>query len=230
MSVKHLQGLALLMLSLVLNSCLDKQSGIIALPTSSDGEVDERVIPAEIRTTFSSYVNLYEGTTPPTITGCYEITPMTTVYCSDERGYEPGHVINDMKVYFGEQTNRGIILEYKEQENSSTAVANNVQITGYGPYFTAYFINYGTGNDGVTTTKQSTVISGELTSNGIRNIQYAFIMLEKNDPYDKMMPVNAYRVFKDGDGMAYNTYDFYAPARRTSQVDKGNANSNVQSK
>ena len=230
MSVKHLQGLALLILSLVLNSCLDKQSGIIALPTSSDGEVSDRAIPAEIRSTFSSYVNLYEGTTPPIITGCYEITPMTTVYCSDAGGYEPGRVINDMKIYFGEQANRGVILEYKEQEYSSTSKASNVQITGYGSYFTAYFINYGNDYDGVSTSKHSTVISGEITSSGIRNIQYAFIMLEKNDPYDKMMPVNAYRVFKDGDGMAYNTYDFYAPVRRASKVDKGNVNSNVQFK
>jgi hypothetical protein len=49
----------------------------------------------------------------------------------------------------------------------------------------------------------SNFISGTLTSSGISDFHSAFIMLEKGpDPSNKLVAVNTYRVFKDGDNLA----------------------------
>jgi len=51
----------------------------------------------------------------------------------------------------------------------------------------------------------STLISGTLTSSGIINFHYAFVLLEKgSDPTNQLVPVNTYRIFKDSDGLAIN--------------------------
>lgn len=200
---------------MVLFGCVKNDKDTVILPVPSDGKVSENAVPIEIREKFSQYINLYEGTTPPDITGYYISSPNTTVYCSDEWGYSPGEVISDSKLHFGEQTSHGTISIYEEKQGTSESVAYNVKITGHGSYFTVYFTSFNHKSDGVTTSKKSTVISGEMTSKGIKNFQYAFIMLEKNDPNGVLMPVNAYRVFKDGDGVASRINSF-APARRQS--------------
>jgi len=81
-----------------------------------------------------------------------------------------------------------------------------VEMVGSGNDFTAYFISTGVEN-GISV-KRSTLISGTLTSNGIANLHYASILLEKGpDPQGKLPPVNTYRIFKDSDGST-GTYNW----------------------
>ena len=55
------------------------------------------------------------------------------------------------------------------------------------------------------TMKESLVISGIKTDSGIKDLRYAFIVLEKSeDPNHHSMAVGGFRVFKDGDDIAKN--------------------------
>ena len=52
-------------------------------------------------------------------------------------------------------------------------------------------------------TREALVISGTKTANGIANLEYAFIVTEKGeDPNHYVIPVGAFRSFKDGDGFS----------------------------
>ena len=71
-------------------------------------------------------------------------------------------------------------------------------ISGYGNYFTIFFNTIGESHN--ISTKTALVISGEKTSNGIKNLKYAFIMVEKGaDPQGLLMKEGVFRVFEDGD-------------------------------
>ena len=57
---------------------------------------------------------------------------------------------------------------------------------------------------------------GTKSSSGIRNLEYAFVMVEKgDDPNHKLMEEGVFRVFKDKDGLAANaSHSFsFAPAK-----------------
>ena len=41
-----------------------------------------------------------------------------------------------------------------------------------------------------------------MTSAGIKDLYYSFVMIDKNDPNNHLMDIGDYRVFKDGDGLA----------------------------
>ncbi|MDR0517479.1 MAG: hypothetical protein LBH25_10595 [Fibromonadaceae bacterium] len=95
---------------------------------------------------------------------------------------------------------------YREKQGTGQSASDNVtvEIVGSNNNFTAYFVTDGIDNNGIRT-KQSVVISGTLTSSGISNFHYVFVMLEKGpDPQNKIVPVDTYRTFKDGDGLAKN--------------------------
>jgi hypothetical protein len=51
----------------------------------------------------------------------------------------------------------------------------------------------------------ATIASGTMTEEGIKNCYHAILMVEKNDPNNKLMKVGTYRIFNDGDGLAIPT-------------------------
>ena len=67
---------------------------------------------------------------------------------------------------------------------------------------TAYMAFEGENKSIDVTYKQVAVISGEITAQGIKNFRYAFCLLEKNDPFDKVMPVGGTRIWFDSDNMS----------------------------
>lgn len=212
------------------SSCLYDNGETIVLPvddiTLEQGMVSAEVIPTEIKERFTRYMTIYEGSNPPIITGYYVLDPLTTVYCSDERGYDVGEVIADLYIYFGEQ-NKWNIDEYKEKQVGTIGTAKDVVIVGSGNHFTAYCtVEENLDEDGngkyETYAKTSLLFSGTLTDYGIENAQYAFIMLEKNDPLNEMMEENEFRIFKDGDGLASTcTWGYYAPSRMPQETNLG---------
>lgn len=58
------------------------------------------------------------------------------------------------------------------------------------------------GQYGRATYAHLAVLSGELTPQGIRNFQYAFLLKGKNDPDDDLIAVGKTRVWRDGDSFA----------------------------
>lgn len=213
----------LFMLSCMLTACMDNSDGTVVLPI---GTVSNNVIPDEIRDMLEDKIPIYEGNDIPDISGYYLQDDVTALYCSDEGhgGYEPGHKFADKYIYFGPQNKSGIIYEYEDKQANTISTSHLVQVMGKGNNFTAFYVAEGYADynhDGVneTWTKTSTVISGTITPNGIKNFKEAFIMVEANDPLDVIMAENEYRVFYEADGLVERISKWNAPIRRAPSLE-----------
>lgn len=191
----------------------DSNGRIIVLKRQDDSslnvEVDNRinnVVPIEIQNKIDDYIPIYRGVNPPNITGVYLIEPMTAVYCEDN-GFAPGETVKSEIIRFSNQNSKTNTIDFEEYNVEN---ANNYQegkgafISGSGSNFTAYFNTEGSWS-GIYN-KTALVISGTKTSNGIKDLYYAFIMVKKgSDPKNTLMKEGVYRVFKDGDGISTTT-------------------------
>jgi hypothetical protein len=195
-------------LLLLFTSCLYEGTETIIIPNdgSSSGTsttIEEYAIPLSVQAQLKQYISIYEGGTPPVVEGTYLMSKTQTVYCSDN-GYIPGYIIDDITIKFSNQLSQRNTLKYEESGTNYYAYGNDVVIIGSGNNFTTYFVSNGS-IEGVSY-KQTLVISGTLTSSGIRNLYYAFVMIDKgSDPTNKLMNVDEYRIFKDSDGLAANS-------------------------
>ena len=174
-------------------------------PWNSDERLDE-VVPSEIREKMDDYMPIYPGTNPPNIEGCYYIDPFETVYCEDQGngGFDPGDLVVSYYCLFQNQnTSDNTIDFYGMSDSEQSEQGNGAFISGSGNNFTAFFNTEGT-SSGIST-KTALVISGTKTSEGIKDIYYAFVMVEKGeDPENKLMKEGVFRVFHDQDGLAVN--------------------------
>lgn len=122
------------------------------------------------------------------------------------------HYIN-----FSNQDNRTLTLDYKGSNPKGTTFekGDGSFISGEDGNFTVYFNTVGETDD--IYTKTALVISGTKTSSGIRDLKYAFVMVEKGpDPNHELMEEGIFRVFKDSDGLAVNAtfnFNFNAPKK-----------------
>ena len=197
----------LMSIAIGMTGCLKDDIDTIALPFS---EIPKGEVPEEIKNPFNGMMPIYEGIDPPDITGKFVIKPNKLVYSSDGM-VEPDEGFYDIYLSFQDQTAVGS-ASFSQKEGLSTTEASDISVVGSGSNFTAYII---ANTDVLTydnnqilreaTSKMATVISGEATDAGIENMRYAVVLLEKYDPYNVLMDVNTYRVFKDGDGLAEKT-------------------------
>lgn len=184
-------------------SCLENADKTLVLPNVVYATPINQVIPDTLLASIEDSMPIYEGTTPPNIEGAYLVSPETLVYTSDGI-YDSGKVFADEIIRFSGQNGATNIVTYAGKQASSVDSSELVSVSGTHDNFTAYFIATGT-TVGIST-KTSTVISGTMTATGIQHYKMAFIMLAKgDDPDKKLMDVNAYRIFKDGDDLASNT-------------------------
>lgn len=180
-------------------------------PWRTEPEI-ENVIPEDLVNKMSEKITIYRGTNPPMIEGCYFIDPFVTVYCEDEGngGFEVGHVMNSYIIRFLNQDNLYQTLDYegKSYNLASSEKGEGAFISGSGNNFTVFFSTIGTTktNNGHTVSdKTALIISGTKTSSGIKNLYYAFVMIEKSGDVDgELMNEGVYRVFKDEDGLSVN--------------------------
>ena len=206
----------------IMNSCLHEGDKTVVLPLveSSDDVEDtddiddiddvddvndipdfkpiDEVIPEEMQDILSPYITIHKGDDPPVIDGAYLVSPTVTVFCSDH-AFPPGFVHPDMLGHFFSQNNQILGFEYSDG-TASGITTGFAMIEGSGNDFTMYFTSEGV-TDGVWS-KQTGIITGTMTPEGIKDLMYAYFMVEKNDPYGRLMDVNEFRVFRDGDGMA----------------------------
>jgi len=171
----------------------------------------EQVIPAELLTQIKEYMPINEGTTPPNISGCYLMSPTILVYSTlkeDNKDIDDKNEWCDMYYKFtAPNSNNTIGYESKEYNDGvirSSSYSTEFNIMGYGNSFTTYMVINSNELDGITA-KKATIISGTKTSEGIENMTVAFIMLDKNDPEENLVPINTIRIFTDKDGLSINT-------------------------
>lgn len=182
--------------------------------TASTAEIPEEerlevVVPSDILVKLDDYIPVYNGVNPPNVEGTYFMDPSITVYCEDYVGgdsYYPGYEVASCYIEFSNQNTKKNTLDYYEESTTGNSVAEGkgAFISGSGNNFTAFFNTVGEAYD--IYIKEALVISGTKTSSGIKNLHYAFVMVEKGpDPDGILMNEGVFRVFKDGDGMSYAT-------------------------
>ena len=158
------------------------------------------VIPEEIRNKMEPYIPIYDGINPPDVTGTYLISPFVAVYCEDGE-YAPGHQVVDRTIRFSNQNTVTNTLDYDSYTSNSRDSGPGAFISGTGDNFSAFFDSEGQ-TYGIYT-KLALVISGSISSNGIKDLYYAFVMVKKgDDPNHRLMEEGVFRVFKDSDGIS----------------------------
>lgn len=162
-----------------------------------------QVVPSYIQAKMKDYITIYSGNTPPNVEGGYLISKNVAVYCEDIAS-APGTIVADTYIRFSNQNASNNTLDYDEKSQELVSTGKGAFISGTGNNFTAFFNTVGM-THGIST-KTALVISGTKTSTGIKDLHYAFIMIEKgSDPNGKLMKEGVFRVFKDQDGMAENS-------------------------
>lgn len=200
-------------------------NGIVQVSITGKSESREevrldQVIPEEIRNKMEEHIPIYDGANPPNIEGGYVISPCIMTFDSKD-GYEYGHQFADSYIRFHNQDMVNNTLDYQEQQSSSQSIGTGCFISGEGDKFSIYFNTEGVTNysEYDITFKTALIISGIKTDEGIQDLYYAFVMVDKSDdPKPYIMAVGDYRVIKDGDGISY-PYSWASVKKRVSAKD-----------
>lgn len=199
--MKHKLSLIVLLLmvleSLTLFGCLEKDNETILIPPYLES-IPECLIPASLVDSLKIHMTINDGENPPVIEGGFLASPMEMVHASDD--YYNDNFYN-ARLLFSSQSCRNMVC-YTEAQSSAQLVCDDAIVTGRGDKFTfagrAEMRNVVAG----WSCTLGLVISGECASDGsIRRLEYANIMLEKDDPYNVLIEVGDFRVYCDSDGI-----------------------------
>lgn len=168
-----------------------------------EAEFDERItqqIPQEYLSRMTTHMPIYAGSTPPTIDGTFTSHPHEPVYTSD--GYSwPGTLADQIMNFTGQDKQKNTInYEYRQSGNHSDKT--QMVVMGEGDQFTIFAVMNGANATENATYKMAEIVSGTMTADGIKDFFSGILLVEKNDPNNKIMSVGTYRIFKDGDGLA----------------------------
>ena len=177
--------------------------------TTPKQERIEQVIPKEILETMEPYITIYEGDSPPVVEGVYVISPNVISYDSTN-GFDAGDLFADHYLKFSNQDILKNTLDFEGKEvvdgrTISYEGGPGAFISGTGDNFTVFFDVSGTAyfDEYNVDYTEALVISGTLTSTGIKNAEYSFVLTWKgDDPKPYAIKKGDFRVFKDNDGLA----------------------------
>lgn len=186
----------ILLLSFTLFACLEKDNETVIIPPYVES-IPETIIPTTIIDSLRAYMTIYDGENPPFIEGGFLASPMTLVHASDT--YFNNNFYN-ARLLFSSQSCRNMIC-YTEEQSSAQLVCDAAIVIGHNANFT--FAGRAEMHNTIAgwSCTLGLVISGEQASDGsIRHLEYANIMLEKNDPYGVLIDVGDFRIYHDSDG------------------------------
>ncbi|MFT3794417.1 hypothetical protein [Flavobacterium sp.] len=144
------------------------------------------------------HVNL--GNTPPNVTGQFLDSP-NVLEASNIENSTPGTIFADTYFTirnFNPLTN-SIDISYTTPGNTETSAAVGAVVSGHGNQFTIFAKHKVTHEAG--TADSVMVVSGQLTSEGIVDFQFATFMLD-NHGLPTFIANNKGRLFHDGDNLA----------------------------
>ncbi len=179
----------------MLGGCLKESAETIVLPPYVES-VPDHIIPEYIIDSLKGYMAINDGPDPPVIEGSFLASPMTLVYASDDYA---NNNFYDARLMFSSQSCRNMVC-YFEEQYTAQLVCDAAIVTGRDGRFTfagrAEMVNTAAG----WSCTIGLVISGEMYADGsIGRLEYANAMLEKNDPFDVLLDVGDFRVYRDND-------------------------------
>lgn len=192
-------------------SCLKEGDDTLTLPPYpledkpttgyGDGSVPAEFLPDTIRAEFLSLMPIHEGKYPPAVAGQFLASLHTVVFCTDSTLHQ-GDTLDDWYLEFYDQTDSGI-CKFDGRRLAATSHIDTVYLVGQGDKFTAFLKERVEMGDAASSwCLFSTLISGVVTPDGIRDFHNATILIDKYDPDSLYTPVGGYRVSKDADGLA----------------------------
>ena len=164
-------------------------------------------------------LTIHEGTQPPNIEGIFQASPYVMLESNvPYETYEIGSRFIDYRYQFREQNMQDLSISLDTKGIShhtgnviSESTGKGAFLAGYDQDFTAFIMLEGYSIHGRDTsfTKSLEVISGEMTSAGIKDFQMALVLLDDfGDPHERLIPVNTGRVFYDEDRLAGSEASF----------------------
>ena len=197
---------------LLFSGCLKEGTDTIVLPIP-DGKIPYRVIPENLQDSLRTRgLDIHEGLNPDTLNGKFLAAPMILRYASDN--YQEDFY--DLYMAFSGQNPRGLIRyrETQKRENidGASIMAN---VIGEGKNITMYcyqnVFECNPSGDTLWKCKTATVVSGTISEEGIKNCQYANIILDTwpiDDYYaSPLSKKGTYRIWFDGDSIANRLTD-----------------------
>lgn len=145
-------------------------------------------------------MEIHEGNTPPNVEGIYLSSPHILMKAHVGDYYQVGHRWPDYKYRISIQQNGYAVLDYKASDANASGQA--VYVTGSGNKFTLYARVSGV-EKGIQK-MNITVLSGEITPEGIQNFKSSYVLTYKEGDTSNrvLMPVGASRVSGDQDKLA----------------------------
>ena len=141
---------------------------------------------------------IYEGTNPPNIEGIYLLDNLRFHYSSDpgEKGFTKGDKAVNYKYRFYGQNGVKLKSDYRALKFgvNDIATGSGAIISGSGNNFTV-FLNHAAHTEGVKN-NDIILISGEITSEGIKDLVLTLTVTEKEDANNQIMKVGVYRIFQ----------------------------------
>ncbi|WP_314297445.1 hypothetical protein [Capnocytophaga gingivalis] len=155
----------------------------------------------------SNGMQINEGDNPPDIQGIFQTGSYKSIY-TNVKGDMIGETYLPYRYKFYEQNGIKIKTDYIAEGNRrfDIATGEGTIISGSGNKFTVYMKVKGN-NDGALY-KEAKVFSGEITPEGIRNIQMGLCIVEKDDPKGELIPVGGIRVFNNESSLAVRKQNY----------------------
>lgn len=167
-------------------------------------KIPNYVLPNEIYDEVTELLPLYEGLTPPNMTGEYVSSPHILFYESYAENPDSIQYYSDRYVgfiYDSKQMNFYAKQYDPEEDKYIEEIQYGVKITGENDNFTCYYVV--DGYPGGYYAQQAFIFSGKKTNDGIEDFHTAVVLLETSGHPD-MPAKNSYRILKDEDGLAEN--------------------------
>lgn len=141
-------------------------------------------------------MTINEGTNPPNIEGIFATGVLKMIYTSLEKDFPIGEEIESYRFKFYDQVGTRVKTDYVNEAfiNEEQATGRGTIISGSGNKFTAY-LDMNIIDSGIKT-RDVSVLSGEITPNGIKDFQYGFLKIEKiGDTRNKLVPEGTIRIW-----------------------------------
>lgn len=175
-----LLSVGLFLSAVALTGCLKDGDDTIVLPLP-DGTIPESVVSREVQESLrENGFNINVGLTPETVDGKFVADTLLLDFASDN---DMVRNVVDVEMTFSKQLKRGLIKYVEKQRTaaggSMTSIYEDAYIIGTGKNFTVYCMQEDRGGetDGINySVRVIKLISGTITSQGIKDCQYALVI------------------------------------------------------